>query len=100
MANIAPPDIAGAGQTRILVKALEDGLTDLKTDVRDIKNYRFTDLRAFAAGFVLLAGMMIYAYFKIEERSQNLSTAMTRIETKFEDLLARVPPVQTPIPRK
>jgi CHASE3 domain sensor protein len=54
----------------------------------------------FSAGFLVLGGMMIYAYFKIEERNSSLSTAVTRVETKLDDLIARVPPVQSPIPRK
>jgi hypothetical protein len=104
MANVAPLDMAGAGQTRLIVEAVKESVADLKLDVKEIKGYRFGDLfkylSALAAAVVLLGGMMIAVYFKIEDKIHTLSTASTRIEQKLDDLILRIPPVQTPAPRK
>ena len=101
---VSPQDIAGAGQTRLIVDAVKETVAELKADVREIKGHRWSDLLwhigSFAAGFVLLAGMMLAAYFKLEDRLFTLSTSATRVETKLEDLLQRIPPVQTPAPRR
>ncbi|HVT56033.1 MAG TPA: hypothetical protein VHD34_08295, partial [Xanthobacteraceae bacterium] len=76
---------------------------DIKQDIKDIRGYRLTDLLLVGGGiiasFVLLASMMIAGYFRLEDKIQIISTAQTRIETKLEDLLARIPPMQTP-PRR
>jgi hypothetical protein len=76
----------------------------LEANVKEIRDYRYTDLwrhlAAFAAGIVLVVGMLIAGYFKIEDKIQILSTASTRMETKLDDLIARIPPVQTPVPRR
>jgi hypothetical protein len=102
--NVPPQEIASAGQTRLLIKAVEDAVKDLKDDVRDIKSHRHSDfvfhITIFAAGFVILAGMLITGYFKLDERISKLTDASTRVDTKLEDLLARIPPVQTPVPRR
>lgn len=99
IANVAPVDMAGAAHARIIVEAVKESVAELKADVREIKTHRFTDLlwhiTAFAAGFVILASMMIAAYFKIEDKIHTLSTSNTRIETKLEDLLQRIPPIPT-----
>jgi hypothetical protein len=104
MANVAPFDMAGAAQTRLIVEAVKESVADLKSDVKDIKGYRFGDLfkylSALAAAIVLLGGMMIAVYFKIEDKIHVLSTASTRIETKLDDLIQRIPPIPTPAPRK
>jgi len=96
--------MAGAAHARIIVEAVKESVAELKSDVRDIRTHRFTDLlwhiAAFAAGFVILGGMMIAAYFKLEDKMQALSTSNTRIETKLEDLLQRIPPVPTPPPAR
>ena len=50
--------------------------------------------------------MVIGGYFildgkldKLGEKLDKLSTTVTRADTKLEDLLARIPPAQTPPPR-
>ena len=72
-----------------------------KADVRNIRDHRFTDMMwhigALAAGVILLGGMMIAAYFKIEDKIEVMSNASVRVETKLEDLLQRIPPVATPL---
>jgi hypothetical protein len=102
--NVPPPDVAGSGQTRLLISAIEGALKDLKDDVKDIKSHRHSDfvfhISLLGAGFILLAGMLIAGYFKLDDRISKIEDASTRIDTKLEDLLARIPPVQAPIPRR
>lgn len=114
--SVLPTDFSSeAAQTRILVKILQDSLGDLKSDVKDIKSHRHSDfvftMSAFAAGFLLLASvfstMLIVGYFRLDERHSksdekinDLAKAFTRLDTKIEDLLLRIPPVQTPAPRR
>jgi hypothetical protein len=97
---VPPPDIAGAGQTRLLIKAIEDTVAELKTDVREIKSYRHTDflyvITMFAAGFLLLAGMLVFGYFRLDERLVSATATLIRVDTKLEDLVRRIPPVPTP----
>jgi hypothetical protein len=104
MPNVVPLDIAGAGQTRLIVEAVKESVAELKSDVKDIRSHRVSDLvwhvSTLAAGFVLLAGMMIAAYFKIDDKISDISKASTRIETKLDDLVQRIPPVQAPAPLK
>ena len=69
-----------------MINAIEGTIADLKTDVREIRNYR-----AISGGAMLATLGVGYS---------SLSTAVTRVETKLDDLIARVPPVQSPIPRK
>jgi hypothetical protein len=94
--------LEAAGQTRLIVEAVKETVAELKTDVRAIKDHRFTDMlwhiAALAAAVVLLGGMMVAAYFKFEDRLQLLSTSSTRVETKLDDLLQRIPPTPTLIP--
>lgn len=101
-ANVPPPEIAGAAQTRLLIKAIEDSLKDLKDDVKDIKSHRHTDfvfhISIFGAGFLLLAGMLIFGYFRLDDRVSKLSDTSIRVDTKLGDLLERIPPVQAPAP--
>jgi hypothetical protein len=104
MANVPPQDMVGAGQTRLIVEAVKESVADLKSDVKEIKSHRYSDLvwhvSTLAAGFVLLTGMMIAAYFRLDDRVNGISMALTRVETKLDDLLQRIPPVPTPAPRK
>jgi hypothetical protein len=102
-ANVTPID-AGTAQTRQIVDAVRLSVASLHADVKEIRDYRYTDLwrhlAAFATGIVLVVGMMSAVYFKIEDKIQTLSTTTTRIQTKPDDLIARVPPIQAPVPRK
>jgi hypothetical protein len=86
-------------------------LKDVKDDLGEIKNHRHSDfvhmVQMYGAGFVLLAGMLIAAYFiidgkfdKLGERVDRLSTTSTRVDVKLEDLLARIPPAPTPPPQR
>jgi hypothetical protein len=85
----------------VRVEALENSISEIKYDIKDIKSFRWTDflwhigvLIAFGVGFGVA---LITVYFRLEDRISALSTASTRIETKLEDLLARVPHVPIPL---
>jgi hypothetical protein len=109
-ANVTPID-PGTAQTRQIVDAVKATVAGLQDDVKDIRNYRYTDLLlhigAFAGGIVLVVGMIITVYLRLDdkilglsEKMQGLSTSQTRIDAKLEDLLQRIPPVQSPAPRR
>lgn len=104
MANVVPLDASVVGQTRLIVDAVKESVCDLKVDVKDIKNHRHTDfvwnIGVLAAGFLLLSGAMITAYLRIDDKVSELSKSQIRIETKLDDLIARIPPVQAPIQKK
>ena len=103
-ANVTPVDLAGAGQTRMIVDAVKESVAELRSDVKEIRGHRFPDfvwhITVFAAGFLLLCGVMAAAYFRIDDRLRDLSLAATRVDTKLEDLLQRIPPMPAPIPKK
>jgi archaellum component FlaC len=104
LANV-PPDISsGAAHTRIVVQEIKD-------DIRDIKKDQKTDFRSIGgmviAGFLILGSMLMFGFFRIDDRItklddkvNGLSTTLTRIDTKLEDLLARIPPTSTPVPQR
>jgi hypothetical protein len=98
--NVNPTDIGVAGQTRVIVDAVKETVAELKADVRNIRDHRFTDMMwhigALTAGVILLGGMMITLYFKIEDKIEAISNESTKVETKLEDLLQRVPPGEAP----
>jgi hypothetical protein len=102
-ANVTPMD-GGTAQTRQIVEAVKASVSELRQDVRDIKEYRYTDLwrqiGAFAAGIVFVVSAMVAAYLRLDDKLSSLSISNTRLETKLEDLLARIPPVPTPPPQR
>jgi hypothetical protein len=103
MANVTPLD-AGSNQTRMIVDAVKASVSALETDVRAIRDYRYTDLLlhigVFTAAVVIVVGMIVTVYFKLDDRISAISTSSTKVETKLDDLLARIPPVPTPAPRR
>jgi len=121
---LTTPMTGDAAYARVRVQAVEDSVGEIKSDIRDIKDHRHPDfvhlLQIFGGGFVLLASMLIGAYFiidskfdkvgvkfdkvdekfeKLNDRIDKLSTTSTRVDVKLEDLLARIPPVPTPSKR-
>lgn len=100
-----------ARQTRFIVDAVKEAIAEIRDDVREIKGHRVSDIRwhlaGFAAGFVLLSTMLILGYFRLEDKIggvsntvRDVSTSITRIETKLDDLIERIPPIPSPPPRK
>ena len=105
VAAVTPRDVSPTTpQPRALVKALEDSLKDVKDDVRDIKSHRHSDfvtnMVIFSAGFVLLAGIIIAGYFRLDDKLERLSNSSVRVDTKLEDLLQRIPAIPTPPPKR
>jgi hypothetical protein len=88
--------------------ALQDSVGELKGTVRSLsgnvetqeKNFR-TDFKwtwtGLAAATVLLMGAFIFGYFKLDERINTMSTALTRIETKVDGLRPS-PPLPSVLP--
>lgn len=98
-ANV-PPDLSPTtGHLRLIVSAVEASVKDLKGDLRDVKNNRHSDfvylISVFAGGFLLLAGMFIFGYLKIADKIDAQTISNAKIETKLDDLVARIPPVQS-----
>ena len=102
---ITTPDISsGAGQLRIIVSQLDASIKDIRDDIGEIKDHRHSGFRwqvtVLGAGFILLATMFIVGYMRLEDRIDPLSISNTKIETKLDDLLARIPPAVTPAPKR
>ena len=45
----------------------------------------------FVAGFLILAGLFMYGYNRLDDRIVDLTKATTRIDTKLDDLLLHIP---------
>jgi hypothetical protein len=113
---VTTPISGEAAFARHRIKAVEDGIAEIKSDIKNISDKRHSDfvhlIQAFGGGIVLLVTMMIGAYFiidgklekvdgkfdKLNERLDQLSITATRADVKLEDLLARIPPIPTPAP--
>lgn len=113
-------EAARTGQiVRAVEAAIHAAMGPIKTDVERIErnghgNFRWL-LFAFAAGFLVLAGMAIEAYRwshedttalatrldtrydKVDDRLAGQNATLIEIKTKLGDLLERIPPVPTPI---
>ena len=103
-ANVPPDITAGAAHARVIVEEVKDDIRDIKRDQR--VDFRIV-LAMFGAGFVVLGGMLVFGYFRLddkighlEDKVNVLSTGIARIDTKLEDLLAPIPPTQTPPPAR
>jgi hypothetical protein len=113
-----------AQQTGMLVRAVQEAVQDsvghLRTEIAQVHVHARSDLKwtmaAFAAGFVLLGGMIFEAYHwvdghvgtsvtrledkisKTDDKVDALGISQARIDQKLQDLLDRIPPVPTPPP--
>jgi len=103
MANVTPMGSTST-QTRQIIDAVTASVADIGKEVREIRNYRYTDLLlhigAFAGGIILVVTLILNIYSKLDDRIQALSATAIRSDQKLEDLLSRIPPAQTVIPRK
>lgn len=104
LANVPPNVSAETRQTRLIVKAVEDTVSDIKGDIKDIKSYRHSDfvyiISIFGIGFMTLAAMIVVAYLRIDDKLTAINNNAIRTETKLDDLLRRVPPSPFQIPRR
>ena len=130
---VTTPISGDAVYARLRIEAVEEGVGEIKDDIREIRAHRHSDfvhiLEIFGTGFLVLAGMLVAAYFIVDskfdkadskvdriikeqtekadrlfkessERVEKLSNSATRIDAKLEDLLARIPPVPSPVPQR
>jgi hypothetical protein len=81
---------------RVPIKALEDTINEIKYDVKDVKAHRLIDFLWHAGALIAFGTFVIVLYFWLDDKVSAVSTASTRLETKLEDLLTRLPPVPTP----
>jgi outer membrane murein-binding lipoprotein Lpp len=104
------PDIStGSAHARDLVEKIEKSIDEIKRDLREYGADRHSDFKymiaVLGAGFIILGGMLIAGYLRLDDRMDALATKVealsvtsTRVETKLDDLIARVPPAQAPVP--
>jgi hypothetical protein len=102
MANVTPMGSASA-QTRQIVDAVTASVAEIAKDVKEIKNYRYTDLLlhigAFTGGIIMVVTLILTVYSKLDDRIQAISSTTTRSDQKLEDLLQRIPPTPTAVRR-
>jgi hypothetical protein len=125
--SAGPPDDSGqpppisphAAQTGALVRAIQDALKDsiaeLKREISETRTHSREDfhrlLYIFGAGFVAIAVLFAWGYSRLEDRFiavstkiddkvDTLSNTVIKVDTKLGDLLERIPPAQTQVPRK
>lgn len=94
----------GLGHTQAIVNALEKSIGDLKTDVREVRSTEHTHfiwlITALAGGFLLVCGVLVAGYFRLDDKIDKLTQSSIRVETKLEDLLQRIPPAVIPVPKR
>jgi hypothetical protein len=105
--NTTPPSLPASGQTRLLIQAIEPTISDIRGEMRGLRDSAKTDFKWLIGGFILIGGMVIAAYFRIDDRIAKLedkfhilSISSAKIETKLDDLLQRIPPVVAPPVRR
>jgi hypothetical protein len=90
VASVLPTEVPGAGHMRQMITAFEE----LKSEVRGARGDRHSDfvfmISVFAGGFLILAAMLIFGYFRLDDRiealsgkSGNLETSAAKVETKL-----------------
>ena len=98
-----PTEISpNSGPARVIAEAIAKDITEIKSGVNDLKNNRRDDfiklLMIYGAGFVFLAGMIVSSYLLLDNKISSVSDLGIRVDTKLEELIKRIPPVQTPVP--
>lgn len=111
-----------ADQARLAAQLLEPAIGDLRKEIQKIRDdhqrHLLIVLSAFAAGFIALGTMTIGAYRwshddlamasvdlgkradRLDDKVEKEDATLVRVQTQLEDLLARIPPVPTPAPRR
>ena len=92
-ANVTPLGSTFA-QTRQIIEAV---MPEVQKD-RNADIWRYLGVYAF--GFLTLAGMFLFGYLRLTDKIEPIDRTVIRIEQKLDDLIARIPPVQTPAPRR
>ncbi len=80
---------SSVGELKARVEQLRSNEAEHQRDVKSDFKWTWTGL---AGATVLLVSALIYGYFRLEDRQVSMDTTLTRIETRLDDLLQRVPP--------
>lgn len=106
VAQGTPGDLMSRGE-----RAVFTGLGELREDVKSVKADGLRDFRltwtGLIAGFLILAGLFLYGYNRLEDRmiqlsdklegkASDLQTGEVRIETKLDDLSRQILPPPAP----
>jgi hypothetical protein len=79
-------------QTQIAIGELKSDVKHLEGQAGDFRrDFRWT-WTGLVIGFLILCGFFIAGYNRMEDKESILSTTMTKIETKVDQLLQRPPP--------
>ncbi|MDQ2877615.1 MAG: hypothetical protein M3R41_00875 [Pseudomonadota bacterium] len=105
MANVGPIGADNAfGQSRVIIDAIKEQISDLKIDVKDIKSDQRTDFRwilgILVTVLIFIVGMLFTVYSNMDDKINGISKENTRIETKLDSLLDRTGPTQAQPPKK
>lgn len=96
-------DIRNTSDIRLVVIEIakaEERLNILIENNKDTKfDFRWT-WTGLVAGFLILAGLFIYGYDRLDDRIADIIKTTTKIDTKLDDLLLRIPPVPSLAPRR
>lgn len=91
----APRDLHPTSDIRLVmiqVAKLEERVNGLIEDNKGHKaDFRWT-WTGLVAGFLLLAGMFIYGYNRLDDRIIDISKAVATMSAKLDDLIQRTPP--------
>jgi hypothetical protein len=88
------------GEIRSTIAHLKSGLERQDTDLKG--DFRWT-WGGLALAAVIFMGALVTGYFRLEDRQASLENRLTKIETKLDDMLSRMPPallVPAPPPRR
>lgn len=92
----------GAAYAQQLGAEIKEDIKEIRRGLGSIQSDRHSDFKyyisVFGTGFLLLAGMMTYGYFRLDDRINALTTNSTRIDAKLEELLKRTPVLSIPAP--
>lgn len=107
----------GAAQAHLIIRALDGHIKQLLEETRShaaddhVRTESNRLLYIFGAGFIVLGTMIIGSYLllngqistsvaKMDSKINAVDIAVTRADTKLGDLIARIPPASTPVPRR
>jgi hypothetical protein len=87
--------VEGMMQMQKTLGELSARVDGLKSTVENHEQTFRVDFRwtwtGLAVATILLMSALIFGYFKLDDRQSTLSTGFTKIETKMDDMLLRLP---------
>jgi hypothetical protein len=114
--QLSPESAQTGALVRALQETMKDALNDLRNDIREVR----TDLKdirneinkiepaaaksireefhklllIFGGGFIAVIAVFGWGYTRLDDHMLENTKASTKDETKLDDLIARIPPVQ------